>query len=221
MILLVAIIALSILVGFAFRGSLRRFEDLRLRWWGLAIVGLTLQFVPVPGGRAGTDLLVRVAVLSCSYALLVLFALMNVRLAGMPLVLLGLLLNAAVIIPNGGMPVSGDAVERLDRAGALEALAEDEDPKHHLMTEDDVLQPLADRIAIPGPVGVVASVGDLILYLGIAWIIVAVMLGRIPPSRRSELAHYRGKHRQGAEARAVAAGPPAAPSPTRMWEGGP
>jgi hypothetical protein len=220
MILLVAIIALSILVGFLFRGSLRRFENLRLRWWSLAIVGLALQFVPVPDGRAGTDLLVRAAVLSGSYALLVLFALVNLRIAGMPLVLLGLLLNAAVIIPNAGMPVSADAVSRLGKEGALEALEGGTDPKHHLMSEDDVLTPLADQIAVP-PLGVIASAGDLFLYAGIAWLVVAVMLGRTPPTPPGELGRYRGKHRQGAGAHAVPAEPSAALSPTRMWEGGP
>ena len=221
MILLVAIIALSILVGFVFRGSLRRFERLRLRWWGLAIVGLGLQFAPVPGGHAGTDLLVRVAVLACSYALLVLFAAFNLRIAGMPLILVGLLLNAAVIIPNGGMPVSADAVSRLGKEGALEALMNGKGSKRHVMTDDDVLTPLADRITIPEPVGVVVSIGDLLLYLGVAWLVVAVMLGRTPPIPPEELGRYRGKHRQGVGAHAAPGGPSEPPSPTRMWEGGP
>lgn len=220
MILLVVFIALSILVGFLLRGSLRRFGDLRLRWWGMAIVGLGLQFAPLPSGGAGTDLLVRVAVLSCSYALLVVFVAVNLRMSGMPLVLVGLVLNAAVIIPNGGMPVSEDAVERLGKEEALEALTENGDPKHHLMTDDDVLAPLADQIAVPA-LGVIVSVGDLLLYVGIAWLVVAVMLGRTPPTPPGELGRYRGKHRQGAGARAAQGEPPEAPSPARMWEGGP
>lgn len=219
MVLLVAIVAVSILVGLLLRGSLRRFEHVRLRWWGLALLGLGLQFVPVPTGLSGTDLLVRVAVLSCSYSLLVLFAALNVRTTGMPLVLIGLLLNAAVVIPNGGMPVSAEAVARSGQDGALEALTAGTTGKHHLMTDDDVLTPLADIIPIPEPIGAIASVGDLVLYLGVAWLIVAVMLGRTPQDHPGEQGHYRGKHRPATGRRA--APDPAPPSPATMSEAEP
>jgi len=63
MILLIAVIALALALGLLLDGSLRRFEDLRLRWWGLVIAGLAAQFVPLPNGRAGADLAVRIVVL--------------------------------------------------------------------------------------------------------------------------------------------------------------
>jgi hypothetical protein len=213
MVLLLAVVALSVLVGLVLRGSLRRFEHLRLRWWGLVAVGLALQFVPLPDGREGTDLLVRVAVLSCSYALLVLFAALNVRLPGMALVLMGLALNAAVILPNGGMPVSAEALERSGQEDLLQVLIEEGAAKHHLMTDDDVLTPLADVIPIPEPIGQIVSAGDLFLYAGLGWLIVAVMLGRTPATARVERGGYRGKHRAGA------APPPADHPPTgaTMW----
>ncbi len=219
MALLLAIIALSVLVGLVLRGSLRRFEQLRLRWWGLVVIGLALQFVPLPDGQEGMDLLARVAVLSCSYAFLVLFAALNVRLPGMPLVLVGLALNAAVIVPNGGMPVSAEALERSGQENLLEVLQEQEAAKHHLMSDDDVLTPLADVIPIPEPIGVIVSVGDLFLYGGMGWLIVAVMLGRIPATARVERGRYRGKHRPGA---APPAGPSEAPpTAATMWGSGP
>ena len=219
MVLLVAIVAVSILVGLLLRGSLRRFEHLRLRWWGLALVGLGLQFAPSPTGLTGTDLLVRVAVLSCSYSLLVLFAALNVRTTGMPLILIGLLLNAAVVIPNGGMPVSAEAVARSGQDDSLEALTNGTAAKHHLMTDDDVLTPLADVIPIPEPIGAVASVGDLLLYLGVAWLIVAVMLGRTPQVHPDGQGRYRGRHRSGTGRRA--APDPGPPSPAKMSEAEP
>lgn len=197
MVLLLAVVALSVLVGLVLRGSLRRFEHLRLRWWGLVLVGLALQFVPLPDGRDGTELLTRVAVLSCSYALLVLFAALNVRLPGMALVLAGLALNAAVILPNGGMPVSAEALERSGQEDLLQVLVEEGAAKHHLMTDDDVLTPLADVIPIPEPIGQIVSAGDLFLYGGLGWLIVAVMLGRTPATVRVERGRYRGKHRPG------------------------
>lgn len=197
MILFIAVIALALAIGFLLGGSLRRFEDLRLRWWGLVILGLGLQFVPLPNSRAGSDLVVRVVVLAASYGLLLVFALLNVRLHGMPLVLLGLALNVAVILPNGGMPVSESAVRRSGQEATLQLLIDERAAKHHLMTEDDVLTPLADVIAIPKPIGQIASIGDLFVYAGIAWLIVAAMRGRIPSMGRPSLGPYQGKHRSG------------------------
>ena len=52
---LVLIILLAGLgAGFAARGSLRNFERLQIHWWGVAIVGLGLQAIPVPV-RFGAD----------------------------------------------------------------------------------------------------------------------------------------------------------------------
>ena len=74
------------------------------------MVGLAVQFVPLPEGAGGTDLAVRTAVLTFSYALLVLFAALNIRASGMLLILIGLALNLAVVSANGGMPVSAQAL---------------------------------------------------------------------------------------------------------------
>jgi hypothetical protein len=186
--LVLILIALAILIGFVAGGSLRPFEHVRIHWWGAALVGVLLQALPLPG-ELGT-----VAVVA-SYALLIGFAVVNRRLPALWLVIAGLLLNLAVIGLNGGMPVSASALRTAgtDSAGLVGAGA----IKHHLMRPDDVLTPLADVIGIPSPIGAVVSVGDLLLYAGIAILVVAVMLGRggenrRPPSRL--FPGYRGKH---------------------------
>jgi hypothetical protein len=46
--------------------------------------------------------------------------------------------------------------------------------KHHLATSSDVLLPLADVIPVPG-VDQVVSVGDVVMYAGIMWVIAAGM----------------------------------------------
>lgn len=216
MILFVAVIALALLAGLLLRGSIRRFEALHLRWWGLVLTGLALQFVPLPSGRAGTDLVVRVIVLSASYGSLVLFAGLNIRLPGIPFVLIGLALNAAVIIPNGGMPVSRVAIERSGQHDMLELLIAEGAAKHHLLTEDDILTPLADVIAIPKPIGQIISVGDVFVYAGIAWLIVAVMRERTPATTPGTPAAYRGKHRRQPSGR----DPDESPRPARATTSG-
>lgn len=217
MILFLAVIALALVLGAVLGGNLRGIERLHLRWWFLAIAGLGLQFVPLPDGRGGADLAVRIAVLGTSYLMLILFCVANVRLPGVRLLLVGLALNAAVIIPNGGMPVSVSALERSGQGAVLHELLEEGAAKHHLMTEDDVLTFLSDVIPVGGPIHQVVSVGDVLVYAGLVMLVVAAMRGRIPErtSNSEERGRYRGRHRLGSVASpgartAALASPPAA-----------
>lgn len=195
--LFASVIVLAILLGLAFGGRPSRLERLRPHWWGLALAGLAIQFVPLPEGEGGTDLLVRTAFLSASYTMLIVFAVANLRLAGMSLLLLGLALNFTVIAVNGGMPVGADALRGSGQEDVLAALQAERTDKHHLMTEEDRLTFLADVIALPQPVGQAISVGDVFIYVGLAWAIAAAMRGRTPSSSSGRWGPYRGKHRPG------------------------
>jgi Family of unknown function (DUF5317) len=220
MILFLAVVALAFALGSTLGGRLRRLEKLHLRWWPLAIVGLALQFLPLPSGRWGTDLIVRILVLGGSYALLLLFCVMNIRLPGIPLLLLGLALNAAVIIPNGGMPVSRSALIRSGQGDVLRELRDGGAAKHHLMTDDDVLTFLSDVIPIGGPIHQVASVGDVFVYAGLVILVVQAMRGRTPQMRSEALARYRGKHRSGSVAMAGLSRPAALSAPPAATSSG-
>ncbi len=197
MILFTLVIVIAILLGFVFGGSLSRFEGLRLRWWILAVLGFAVQFVPLPEGAGGTDLVVRTAALTVSYSMLVAFAIANVRIEGMALVLIGLACNFAVIAANGGMPVSAQALIDSGQIDVLVGLEEAGSDKHHLLTDEDVLTLLADVIPVGAPFHQAISAGDLLIYGGLVWLTVAVMLGRIPPPNSTAWGPYRGKHRQG------------------------
>lgn len=193
--LFVAVVVFAFALGFALRGSLRGFEGVHLRAWALAAAGLGLQFAPLPTGGAGRDLAVRISVLGCAYGLLVAFAVLNRRMRGIPLVLVGLLLNAAVILPNGGMPVSEAAIRASGQQDKLQAFIRQGATKHHLMTQDDVLRPLGDVIGVPSPIRQVVSVGDIAIYAGIVWFVVAAMRGRARQAGPEQPGRYRGKHR--------------------------
>lgn len=195
-ILFLGVIVIAVLLGFALGGRLRNFERLRLRWWALAPLGFALQAVPLPNARHGEDLLVRVLVLGASYVLILTVAAMNFRVAGAPILFVGLALNALAVVPNGGMPVSREAVIRSDQQDVLAILEKDEGAKHHLMTDDDLFRPITDVIPLGPPIRQVVSLGDVFVYAGLTWLIVSVMRGRtrglVLPS---ESGHYRGKHR--------------------------
>ena len=106
MILIFIVLGLAVVVGFIAGGSLRPFERLKLHWWGVALLGLVLQGIPLASGVSES---VGAAVLVVSYALLIAFAWVNRRLPAAWLVLTGLGCNLLVIGVNGGMPVSASA----------------------------------------------------------------------------------------------------------------
>ncbi|HEY6567839.1 MAG TPA: DUF5317 domain-containing protein [Actinomycetota bacterium] len=188
---LVAIIVLAaLIVGFVARGSLRNFERIQIHWWAVALVGLVLQAIPVPA-RDGTRW--AVGLLLASYVLLIAFVWVNRRLPAAPLILAGLLLNAVVIAANQGMPVSGSAIVT---SGGSDVIVASGDAKHHLMTDEDVLTWFADVIPVPPPIRAIVSIGDVLLYSGVAGFVVMVMTGRFEANRRpkARLQRYRGKH---------------------------
>ena len=195
------VIVFGVLVGYLTGGRLSQFESMRLRWWWLAIAGLGIQFIPLPEGATGTDLLVRTLVLSLSYTLLVVFAAVNVRVPGMVLILIGLACNFAVIAANGGMPVRAQTLRDSGQEDVLALLEEDGAAKHHLMTGEDTLQFLGDVIAVPQPIGQAISIGDVFMYTGLIWLIVAAMRARTPSASPEEPGRRRGKHRQGGSER--------------------
>jgi len=196
--LLLAVVLLSVCLGYLFGGRLDRLEALRPRWWGLVILGLGIQFVPLPNGVSGTDLVIRTAVLALSYSLLLTFALVNVRMPGMFLVVIGLACNMTVIVVNGGMPASTQALIDSGQADVVAYVREQGADKHHLLTDDDRLTFLADVIAVPQPIGQAVSVGDILVYAGLTWLIVATMRGWTPSARPAGSRPRRGKHRRGA-----------------------
>ena len=189
MILLLGIVLVSIALGYALGGRLSGFERFRLRWWPLAFLGLALQLAPVPAGLATASLI-------ASYVFLLLFALANVRAPGIPLILIGLALNLAVIVPNGGMPVSRAALVRSGQASTLEDLRNGGGVKHHLEEPGDVLTPLSDVIAIGAPIDQVASAGDAFVYAGLIWLVVAVMRGAKRADPAPRWMAYQGRHRR-------------------------
>jgi hypothetical protein len=196
--LLLAVVLLSVCLGYLFGGRLDRLEALRPRWWGLVILGLGIQFIPLPNGVSGTDLVIRTAVLALSYSLLLTFALVNVRMPGMFLVVIGLACNMTVIVVNGGMPASAQALIDSGQEDVVAYVREQGADKHHLLTDDDRLTFLADVIAIPQPIGQAVSVGDILVYAGLTWLVVATMRGWTPSARPAGSRPRRGKHRRGA-----------------------
>ncbi len=156
---------IAALVALARGGSLESLAATRLRRLPLVFVGLAVQVVFEAWKPEWLSEGLTIALLIVSDILVLLFIIPNRRTPGIALVGLGLMLNALVITANGGMPVSERAVEIAGapeiRGGRL---------KHERLTDDAVLPGLGDVIPVP-VVGEVLSIGDLVLALGIGWLV--------------------------------------------------
>lgn len=170
--------ALILSVGFLMGGRLSGLSTLKIRWTGLAIVGLALQFVTGPGDT------VPLVSLYVSFVLLSVFALKNIRIVGFPLIVLGVAMNFLVIGANQGMPVSRAALEGSGQGEFLDDLIRNPYPKHHLAGDTDVVVFLGDVIGVPAPVRQAISIGDIFTYAGVGVVIVSAM--RRPVVRREE-----------------------------------
>jgi diguanylate cyclase (GGDEF)-like protein len=174
---ILATMLFSIAFGYAGGGRLTNLAKVRILLAPLAIVGLALQLVLPPGPWPLVLLLV-------SFVLLLVFGYVNRRVPGFRLILVGIMLNLLVIGVNHGMPVAKQALIDSGQQETLTELVHAGGAKHHLAGPDDELLFLGDVIAIPQPVGQIVSLGDVLTYGGVAWLIIASMLGPVWVQRR-------------------------------------
>lgn len=166
---LVVALAAGLLVGLALGGRPRHLAQKRFRWWLLLPLGVLLQVIVELDGVPAPH-----ALLIVSYVYLVVFCVANLRHAGMGVILVGISLNALVIVANTGMPVREKAIHEAAITKPGETITIDE-VKHHLERPDDDLMFLADIIPVK-PLRQVLSFGDLILSVGVADLLVHLLL---------------------------------------------
>jgi hypothetical protein len=192
--LIVGAVVVGVAVGLLMGGSVRELAEVQFRWWGLAILGLALQLVPVPSRPGQLDHWLATGLLIASYVALLVFVAANLRYVGFWVVAAGFALNVLVISLNGGMPVGDHALRVAYGSGypaTLRELVAGGGAKHHLERPGDVLTPLADVIPVGKPVGNVFSFGDMLALAGVAWVMAEAARGR------------PGRHRAGRAGQAV------------------
>lgn len=188
LVVIVAALVASLLRG----GRFRRLAHAPIRHSWLLALGIALQVgVDLSAARGLTPGMVSTAVLVASQLLVVGWVVANRFRPGMPLILLGLLMNLAVITANGAMPVDPDAITAAGGSDLVAPLG-----KHELLTDATRLPLFADIFGI-GPLRTVVSAGDIVLAAGLVPLVHDLMTYRPPHVRRG------GRRRQdpGAPAR--------------------
>lgn len=159
-------VVLGLAVGWLTGGRARHLGDRTFRLWPALLVGAVLQLAAELGalGAAGHWLIV------VSYGVLSGFVVANLRLAGMGVILVGILMNVATIAANAGMPVDERAIVAAGLADDVAAIDEiDFRAKRHRMTGDDTLYWLSDIVPVRLlGTGQVLSFGDLVMCAGVA-----------------------------------------------------
>jgi hypothetical protein len=168
--MLYAVVA-GILVGLALHGRIDGIGDVRVRWFGLALVGLLVQAVLFSGPVADAigDLGAPIYVASSAAVLVV--VLRNLGVPGLPIVALGAASNLAAIVANGGwMPAGPSALAAL-------GITLGNGYTNSRVVAAPALAPLTDVLALPTwlPFANVFSVGDVLIGVGIFVTIVAGM----------------------------------------------
>jgi hypothetical protein len=170
-------LVIGLVVGFIVGGRPAGLAQLQFRWPWVMLTGLLVQvvlfseFVSSRVGDAGPP------IYAASTAAVILAVLANRRITGMPIVALGAACNFAAIMANGGfMPASRGALEALGKVDATGY-------SNSVVSPDPALAPLTDIFALPIwlPFANVFSVGDVLIGVGVAIVIVAAMR-RLPPA---------------------------------------
>jgi hypothetical protein len=172
MILLLAL-AVTLYVAFLRGGSLRSLADFHLEWGWLAGLALAIQIVAVYGATSDSYLYLQRGALIVSGLLLLPVIWCNRRSPGLALIGLGLALNLAVIVANGGfMPITPEAVTRIEHKHLIVHLDGVERMSGSkgivLPSEETALWALSDIFIIPPPFPVASafSLGDILVAGG-------------------------------------------------------
>ena len=166
-------IPIGIVAGYLLGGRLDRLGDVRFRWGWLAIVGLAVQIVLFSGPVADVVGDLGPPIYVASTAAVLIAVIRNWRIPGLALVAVGAASNLAAIAANGGvMPASPDAVAALGTAAGPGF-------SNSVVMADPALRPLTDIFALPTwiPFANVFSVGDVLIGVGVAIVIVVGMRG--------------------------------------------
>jgi hypothetical protein len=174
--LLICATVAALIGGWATGGRLERLALVPLRGWPTAGIAIAAVVLGAALGNADGQVGHVAAVGGPVFAAgcLALLLVRNRSVEGVPLLALGLLLNAVVVGANGAMPVSSYAEQRAGLPTA--ALVSATDATHELAGPGTRFRLLGDVVPVPLPARPeTVSAGDVLIVAGAALLVVAGM----------------------------------------------
>ena len=186
MILLIVVI-LGIGVGIARGGRLEGLSQVRVRGVAAIFLLFAAQALIRQGGpRLGLVGSTLVVWVWCAVSVgLIIVCVLNWGIRGIPLVALGVALNLLVVALNVGMPVGGTLAASYGMSPSRDSLA-NHGGFYRTVDTETVAAVLGDIIPIPlpRPARAIVSLGDLLMFLGVAVMVEESVYG----------GRYRGRH---------------------------
>jgi hypothetical protein len=169
-------VAAGLAAGYARGGRLSQARHARIRSWWLLLAGIAVQtLVPRPGWQL------------LAFVLLAAFAARNFTRQGMGVLLIGIVLNAAPIALDGGMPVEAHAIVSAHIATTSEIGNLSFGGRRHLAHAGDHLRALDDTIP-EWWTHEVLSFGDIVIAIGVAAVIAGLLRQPIDSNQSSNAA---------------------------------
>jgi Family of unknown function (DUF5317) len=144
----------ALVVVLATRGSLGQLFVTLRSWWMLAVAAVLLVGVGIADLREDRIDTIGFGVVMLAYVFILAFCVLNVRVRGMPIVAIGVAMNALVVGLNQGMPIDtdGESVETT---------------VFHRPEEDaDLLPFLGEIVPLPEPFDEMVTFGELVIAVG-------------------------------------------------------
>jgi len=180
MLYLIAIL-IGLAIGFLRGGRLSHLTQLRLRWLWLVLVALVIQLLIFPLFSESPLLPYATAPLHLlSYAVLIVWLSMNLRVLAMIALLLGATSNLVAIAANGGhIPASITALRQAGFENTVDRLLQGDAVANVIrMSSLTRLNALGDWLYLPGwiPFATAFSIGDVLIMVGLVWLIARGMV---------------------------------------------
>lgn len=170
----IEIVIISVLIAFLRGGKFNNITYVRIKGIGFMIFGQVIYSISIRYIANTNNEISRLLFSNFTIIIIISFGLIlyglykNKNISGVKISMLGIVLNLIPIIANDGrMPVSQNALVKLNMIDQLKILQEDIVITHTLITNSTKFKFLSDIIPVKYFLPKVISIGDIVLTIGI------------------------------------------------------
>lgn len=172
-------IIIGLLIGGFRNGRLTNIIDMNIRGWYLILISLILSLLPVFLGNLESVSNIQNYLLLFSMIIVLVVVLLNLDKKGVWLILIGGLFNIAILLFNGfKMPVNLATLEGAGLTSLFEGITDGSIVSYAASSAEGFMKIFTKFIVVPKPYPFpkIMTLGDIIMSLGIVFMIVGEMM---------------------------------------------